>query len=111
MRWNTQGWNKMVHAPSYYDDSPYEKHPHPDTFLLADGWEIYKEGPRVIWRREPLYMGEFIYSPKSFNNEGSDFPEEWPPWLVSLFIAKMRNYYPIELRTRFKYTSLLTWTD
>jgi hypothetical protein len=111
MRWNTKGWNKMVHAPSYYDDSPYEKHPHPDTLFSVDGWEVYKEGHRVVWRREPLYMGEFIYSPKSFSNEGSEFPEEWPPWLVNLFIAKMRDYYPVKLRTSFKYRSLLTWTD
>ena len=111
MRWNKKEWNRIIHAPSYYDDDPLEKHPKPDLLLSVEGGEVYKEGPRVVWRRKPLYMGEFIYSPKSFSNEGSEFPEEWPPWLVNLFIAKMRDYYPVTLRTSFKYRSLLSWVN
>lgn len=107
MRYNKKDWNKIMKAPSYIDDLEDVEYPKPDMVLNKHGWEIYMEGDRVLWNFNPLYMGEFKYTPKSFQNEGSDYPEEWDEWLVSAFISKMKGYRYI----RPKYTGLLRWID
>jgi len=52
-------------------------------------------------------MGEFRYRHKSFKDEGSEYPEEWPEWLVFKFIGTQKDYKHV----RPKYTSLLRWVD
>lgn len=107
MRYNENDWNKMMSAPTYIDDLEDVEHPHPRRIINQDGWEVYMEGDRVVWKFDPLYMGEFRYRHKSFKDEGSEYPEEWPEWLVFKFIGTQKNYKHV----RPKYTSLLRWVD
>jgi hypothetical protein len=83
-------WNRMIYGPSYYDEGEQED-PAP-VILSAWKWEVRMEGRQVFWRFENKMMGTFEFSPKRWNDEGNEYPKEWPDWLLFDFIDYVWGY-------------------
>jgi len=103
-------WNEMITGPSYFDDDDETEFETAKALVEDEGWIVCMEGRKVYWKYEELMMGAFTFVPKTWKEEGNEFPEYWPQWLVFRFIGHVWGYYKDEFEKHSRSLKpLLEW--